>query len=121
MKAAIAAIALSVVAVAVPSGAAEAHTAVTVGIDTPAFGIRIGTPYVSVAPVYPAPVYIPPPVFVPPPPVFYAPPRVVVRPPVLYPVVYPYGPPPVLRHHRHVHRKGHPPVFVTGGYAYGRH
>jgi hypothetical protein len=117
MKAAIAAIALSAVAVAAPIGAAQAHTTVTVGIETPAFGVRFGAPYVSVAPVYPAPVYVPAPVYAPAPPVVYVPPRVVVRPPVIYPVVYPYGPP-VVKHprHHHPHR-----VIVPGGYAYGRY
>ena len=119
MKAAIAATALSAIAFVAPLGAAQAQTAVTVGIETPAFGIRIGTPYVPVAPVYPAPVYIPAPVFVPPPPVIYAPPRVVIGPPVVYPVAYPYGPL-VVKHERHVHRKGHA-VRVPGGYAYGRY
>ena len=119
MRAAIAAIALSAAAVATPFGAAKAHTAVVVGIETPAFGIRIGTPYVGVAPVYPAPVYVPAPVYAPVPPVVYVPPRVVVRPPVVYPVVYPYGPP-VTKHHRRAHRDARR-VYVPGGYAYGRH
>ena len=119
MKAAIAAIALSAVAVSAPFGPAQAHTAVAVGIETPAFGIRIGTPYVSVAPVYPAPIYVPAPVYAPVPPVVYAPPRVVVGPPVVYPVVYPYGPP-VMKHHKRAYRDGRG-VIVPGAYAYGRY
>ena len=115
MKAAIAAIALSAVAVAAPIGAAQAHAAVTVGIETPAFGIRFGAPFFAVAPVYPAPVYVPAPVYAPPPAVIYAPPRVLIRPPVFHPVVYPYGPP-VVKHHKHARR-----VIVPGGYGYGRY
>lgn len=117
MKAAIAAIALSAVAVAAPFGAAKAHTAVTVGIQTPAFGIRIGSPYAGVAPLYPAPVYVPAPVYAPVPPVVYVPPRVVVGPPVIRPVVFPYVRP-VVKHHRRVDWDAHR-VFVPGGYAYG--
>jgi hypothetical protein len=115
MKAAIAAIALTAVAAA-PIGAAHAHTAVTVGIDTPAFGIRIGAPYAAVAPLplYPAPVYVAAPVYAPPPPVVYAPPRVVFRPPVVYPIVYPYG------QWKHGYRPAHRAI-VPGGYAYGRY
>ncbi len=119
MKAAIAAIALSAVALAAPIGAAQAHTAIAVGIETPAFGIRFGAPYALVAPVYPAPVYVPAPVYAPPPPVFYAPLPVVVRPPVVYPVVYPYGPP-VVKHRKHLYRDANR-VIVPGGYAYGRY
>jgi hypothetical protein len=119
MKAAIAALALSAAAVAAPIGVAQAHTGITVGIETPAFGVRFGTPYVPVAPVYPAPVYVPAPVYAPVPPVFYAPPRVVVRPAVVYPVVYPFGPP-VVKHHNHAYRNARG-VIVTGGYPYGRY
>ena len=115
MKAAIAAIALSAAAAAAPIGAAQAHTAITVGIETPAFGVRIGTPYVQVAPVYPAPVYVPVPVYAPPP-VVYAPPPVVFRPPVVYPVIYPLAPP-LAKHRGHPHRQG-PRVVVPAGYAY---
>jgi hypothetical protein len=119
MKAAIAAVALSAVAVAASIGAAQAHAAVTVGIETPAFGIRFGAPYVTLAPVYPAPVYVPAPVYAPAPPGVYVPPRVVVRPPVVYPVVYPYGPP-VVKHHKRAHRDAYR-VIVPSGYAYGRY
>jgi hypothetical protein len=115
MKAVAAAIALSAIAAAAPIGAAQAHTAVTVGIETPAFGIRFGAPFFAVAPVYPAPVYVPAPVYAPPPAVIYAPPRVLIRPPVFHPVVYPYGPP-VVKHHKHARR-----VIVPGGYGYGRY
>jgi hypothetical protein len=115
MKAAIAAIALSAVAATAPIGAAQAHTAITVGIQTPAFGIRFGAPYFAVAPVVPVPVYVPAPVFAPP--VVYAvPPRVVVRPPVPHLVVHPYGPP-AFKHRKHRHRDGRG-VIVTGGHAY---
>lgn len=120
MKAAIAAIALSAAAAAAaaaaPFGAAQAHTAITVGIESPAFGVRIGMPYVRVAPVYPAPVYVPAPVYAPPPPVVYAPPPVVLRPPVLYPVIYPLAAP-VAKHRGHSHRQG-PRVVLPAGYAY---
>ena len=65
---ALAAVAL---AAALPVGAAQAHGNVAISVDTPDFGIRIGTPF----PVYPPPViYTPPPrVFVPAP-VYYGPP-----------------------------------------------
>lgn len=118
MKAAIAATVLSAIAIAAPTGAARAQTFVSVGIEAPGFGIRIGAPLVPVAAAVPAAVYVPAPVFAPPPPV-YVPPPVVVRPRVVYPVVYPYGPAVVKRHkhrHRHVHR-----VIVPAGYAHGRY
>ena len=122
MKAAIAAIALSTIAVAAPLGAAQAQTFVTIGIDTPGFGIRFGTPLVPVAPV--VPIYAPVPVYAPP--VVYAPPRVVyVSPPVVvqpravHPVVYPYGPA-VAKRHKHRHRDGHR-VIVPAGYVRGRY
>ncbi|MBK9245011.1 MAG: hypothetical protein IPM30_09230 [Burkholderiales bacterium] len=115
MKATIAAIALSAAAVAAPLGAAQAHTAITVGIDTPTFGLRIGAPFVPVfAPV--APVYVPAPVFVSPP-VVYVPPRVVVRPVFVHPVVHRHVPRPG-KHHRGRQRDGHRD-FVPVGYRYG--
>jgi hypothetical protein len=118
MKAAIAAIALSAIAVAVPTGAAQAQTFVSVGIETPGFGVHIGTPVVPVAPAYPAPVFVPAPVYAPPP-IMYLPPRVVVRPPVIYPVAYPYRPAVVKRHrHRHLHDAR---LVAPVGYAYGRY
>lgn len=102
MKAALAAVAVTALAIAAPMGAAQASTNVTVRVDTPEFGIRIGSPVgiyapvpVYAPPVYaPAPVYTPAPVYAPapvvvPPRVVYAPPRVVVPAPVIYPVVYP--------------------------------
>ena len=118
MKATIAAIALSATAAAAPIGAAQAYTAISVGIETPAFGVRIGAPYAPVVPVYPAPVVVPAPVYAPVPTVVYPPP-VVIRPPVVYPVVYPYGVP-VVRHYRHVHHDG-PRAVVPVGYTYGRY
>lgn len=119
MKAAIAAIALTAVAIAAPIGAAQAHTAITVGIDTPAFGIRIGAPYPVVAPLplYGAvPVYFPAPVYAAP--VVYVPPRVLVVPPVVHRIVYPYGPP-AARHRKHGQRDARH-VIVPGGHGYGR-
>jgi hypothetical protein len=88
---------------------ADAQT-VSVRIDTPEIGIRIGAPvdYGPAAypvPVYPAPVYAPPPVIVAPRPVAVypapvylppPPPRVIVPPPrvIVAPApVYYYGPP----------------------------
>jgi hypothetical protein len=121
MRAAIAAIALSVAAAA-PIGAARAQAVVTFGLETPAFGVRIGAPY-PVAPVYPAQVYVAPPLYAPPvvhlpPPVVYLPPPVAIRPPAIHPVVHYYGPP-WPKHRRHPHRA--PVVVVPGGYAYGRY
>jgi hypothetical protein len=77
------------------SGAARAQH-LTVRIDTPEFGIRIGHPGYRPAPVFvPAPVYIPPPI-------------------VRYPaVVYPY---PIYGHPRVIHA---PPPFVW--YSYPGH
>lgn len=95
---------------ALPLGAAQAQQ-VSVRIDTPDIGIRIGTPYPQVyGPVY-APVYAPPPVVVAPAPVYYPAPRYVVAPPpprvfVPAPVVYGarwYGP----RWHDRKHWKHH--------------
>ena len=85
-------------AAAAPIGAALAHP-VSVRIDAPDFGIRIGVPVPRV--------YIPAPVVVAPPPVVYAPPPRVYAPPapVFYPAPYyraryeaPY---PNHRHHRY--------------------
>lgn len=74
-------------AVATPASAQN----VSIRVDTPEFGIRIGHPGFRPPPVYVAP----PPVFIPPPPVVYYPaPRVIYTPPprVIYapppPVVY---------------------------------
>lgn len=98
MKVALAAVAVTALAVAAPLSAAHASTGVTFRVDTPEFGIRIGTPVRIHAPVpgyAPAPVYLPPvytPAYVPPR-IIYAPPRVVVPAPVIYPFV-----------HRHPHR-----------------
>ena len=58
---------------------------VTVHVDTPEFGFRIGTPvYTAPVVVAPAPVYAPPPVVYAPPPVVYTPPPRMVYPPVVY-------------------------------------
>jgi len=84
-------------AAAAPIGSALAHP-VSVRIDAPDFGIRIGVPVPRV--------YVPAPVVVAPPPVVYAPaPRVYAPAPVYYPAPYyrtryeaPY---PHYRHHRH--------------------
>lgn len=125
MKAAIAAFAVTAMALAAATGTAHAQTAVSVQVATPHFGIRIGAPvpYFPPTAVYvpPFPVYAPVPVYVPAPPVVYAPtpwivPALVVRPVVLAPG---YGA--VIRHKK----RGHPDArraFVPAvGYAYGRH
>ncbi|HXF45686.1 MAG TPA: hypothetical protein VNK91_06170 [Burkholderiaceae bacterium] len=72
----LAAIAVAV-GLAAPVGAALAQP-VSVRIDTPEIGIRIGHPLPHL--------HVPAPVVIAPPPVVYAPPRVVVAPPVVYPV-----------------------------------
>jgi hypothetical protein len=113
--------ALAVAAVVLP-GAADAHGGVTIRVDTPELGIRIGAPppVLYPAPIYPAPIYAPPPrviypapVYVPPPRVYLPPPRVIYPAPVIYgrPYVYaPYGYVPV-RHgkgrHKHRHWRDH--------------
>lgn len=80
--------AAALIAVALPLGAAQAQQ-VSVRIDTPDIGVRIGTPYPP--PVY-APVYAPPPVLFAPAPVYYSAPRYVFAPTprvfVPAPVVY---------------------------------
>lgn len=78
----IAASALIAGAACAPLGAAQAQQ-VSVRIDTPEIGIRIGSPYPQpvYGPVYPAPVY---PVEAYPAPV-YAPPVVIAPAPVYYP------------------------------------
>ena len=83
---AITAVALGLVAAA-PIGSALAHP-VSVRIDAPEFGIRIGVPTPRV--FVPAPVvYAPAPVVYAPPPVVYAPaPRVIAPAPVYYPAPY---------------------------------
>lgn len=90
------AVALGLVAAA-PIGSALAHP-VSVRIDAPEFGIRIGVPTPSI--------YVPAPVVVEAPPVAYVPaPRVIAPAPVYYPAPYyrvryesPY---PHHPHHRH--------------------
>lgn len=109
--------------IAAPVGAARAQQ-VSVRIDTPEFGVRIGTPYPRPihAPIYAAPVYAPPayspPVYAPPvvfvpAPVYYPRPRLVyVQPRLFAPAPYGYRAPPYLapghayrywraRHHDH--------------------
>jgi hypothetical protein len=89
---------------------------VTIRVDTPEFGIRIGHPGYRPAPVIvaPAPVYVPPPpVYVPPPPVEYYPaPRVIYAPPprVIYappPAVVYYPHPHYGRYYKHKHHRHH--------------
>jgi len=124
MKAAVATIAISAVALAAPIGAAHARTAVAVQVHTPAFGLRIGAPgvvFASPAVVVPAvPAYVPPPVYAPPLPVAYLPPRVVLRAPIVYPVAYPrpHVHAPVVKHWKHG-RKHARRGAVVAGYAYG--
>lgn len=105
MKTTIAAVALAALVVAAPVYAAHASD-VIIRVDTPQFGIRIGTP---VRIVGPAPVYVPPPLYAPAP-VVYAPPRVVVQPPIVYRVVEPYPYKHVRKHwkikHHHRHHDG---------------
>lgn len=118
MKAAVATLALSAVAVIAPLGAAQAHTSIAVGIETPTFGVRIGAPMVPIyAPV--APVYIPAPVYVPPMPVYYAPPRVVVRPVVVSPVVHPHFQRPG-KHHKNRYRDRGRDFVPVGHFRHGR-
>lgn len=120
MKAAFAAIALTAVAIATPIGAAQAQTFVSVGIDTPGFGIRIGAPYAVVAPMPlfgAVPVYVPAPVYAAP--VVYVPPRVVVAPPVMHRVVYPYGPQ-AAKHRKHGPRDARHFILPGSGHGYGR-
>jgi len=122
MKAAVAAIAVSAIALAAPIGAAHARTSVAVHVDAPAFGLRIGAPGLFFAPppvvVHPVPAYVPPPVYAPPIPVTYLPPRVVLRAPVVYPVVYPHVHAPVVKHWKHGRPHGRRGVRSTG-YVYG--
>jgi len=76
----IAAASLITLAAAAPFSNAQAQQ-MSVRIDTPDFGIRVGTPYPQpiYGPIYPAVVYTPPVVFAPAP--VYYPPRYVVAPP----------------------------------------
>ncbi len=95
-------------AAASASSASDGH-AVTVRVDTPDFGIRIGHPG-----YYPGPVVVaPPPVIVAPP--VYAPAPVYMPPPVYTPPRVIYAPAPVIYaphpghggHHRHHPRHRH--------------
>ncbi len=119
MKAALAALALTTLAVATPA-TAQASGGVTIRVDTPEFGIRIGTPvrFHAPLPVYAPPVFIPAPVYAPPVPVAYVPPRVVVRPPVVYHVIEPYPYRPIHKHWKNKHRHRHYDGFR--GYHYER-
>jgi hypothetical protein len=94
--------------------------AVTVVVDAPRIGIRIGAPvpvYVP-PPVYvPAPAYLPPPAY--PPRVVYAPPRVVVPGPVVLPLPPVHLQAPPRRHWRHAHR--HHAIVPVVGYVYPRY
>ena len=88
-----------VLAAALPIGSAQAHGNVAIRIDTPEFGIRIGTPF----PIDPPPVIVTPaPVYLPPPVIYVPPPRVIVPAPVYY-----YYGPPAFRppHHYRTHHK----------------
>lgn len=99
MKKSLALVAVALAA-ALPVGAAQAHGNVAISVDTPDFGIRIGTPF----PVYPPPVIVAPaPVYVPPPVIYAPPPRVIVPAPVYYgpPVFRPPG------HYRKYHKVKH--------------
>jgi hypothetical protein len=122
MKAALAALALTAVALAAPISEAQAHGGVAIRVDTPEFGFRIGAPGPVFAPLpaYAPPVYVPAPVYAPPAPVVYVPRRVVVQPPVFYPVVVPYGYAPAPGHWKHGYRHGHRGI-VAVGYPYGRY
>ncbi len=109
MKAAVAAIALTTLAVAAPVSNAHASD-VMIRVDTPQFGIRIGTParIYAPAPVYAPPVYVPAPLYAPPVPVVYAPPRLIVQPLPGYPIVAPYPYVPGPKHYwkaRHRHHR----------------
>lgn len=102
--------ALAAIATVAPLTATQAQQ-VSVRIDGPHWGVRIGAPGVVVVPAYPPPViYAPPPVIYAPPPVIYAPAPVVAAPPrVVYapaPVIY--GPPRVVYG---------PPVWMPPGQA----
>jgi hypothetical protein len=109
----IAALALAAAAVLAPAAHAQP---VSIRIDTPEFGVRVGNiGYGAVGypvPVYPAPVYAPPVVVAQPLPVYpvpvYVPPRVIVPAPVYGQVVYPYAYGKPYRYgHPHKHHKHH--------------
>lgn len=114
-------IAASTMALAAATPARAQH--LTIRVDTPEFGIRIGHPHYRPQPIIvaPAPVYIPPPpVYVPPPPIYVPPPT------VYYPAPHVvYAPPPVVyapyprhgRDYRHKHHRHHP----HDDRRYGRH
>jgi hypothetical protein len=94
---AITAVALGLAAAA-PIGAALAQP-VSVRIDGPEFGIRIGAPVPHV--YVPAPVVVAPvPVYAPPPVIYVPPPRVIAPRPVFYPAPY-YRVRYEDRHHHH--------------------
>lgn len=98
-----------VIAAMAPWSASQAN-GVSIRVNTPEFGIRIGAPHFPRPFFHPAPVYVPAPVYQPVP---------VYRPvPAYQPAYYP-------RHYRHVP----PPVIYAppprygwhGGYGYDRH
>lgn len=112
----IAAAALTVGAMFLPAGAANAQQ-VSVHIATPGIGLSIGSPYPPVyAPVYAPPVYASPvyasPVVIAPAPVYYpapryvAPPRVVVPAPVVYRAPWYVEHRPGWRHWNKRHHRG---------------
>jgi len=119
MKAALAAIALTTLAVAAPVSNAHASE-VMIRVDTPQFGIRIGTPVriYAPAPVYSPRVYVPAPVYAAPVPVVYAPSRLIVQPVPGYPIVAPYPYRPGPKHYwKAKHRHHRDEAFR--GYRYG--
>lgn len=92
MKSKIWAVATLVLGLTAASASQAGSPPVTVRVDTPEFGIRIGQPVFRPAPVIVAPA----PVYVPPPRVVYAPPPVIYAP---HPY---YGP---RHHHGHAHHR----------------
>ena len=117
MKAAIAAVAVTAIALAAATDTAHAQTAISVQVATPHFGFRIGAP----APIFsPAPIYVPAvPIYVSPVPIMYAPARLIVSAPVAYPVVYPYDYGPAMKHRKHGFREVRRAFVPAVGYGYG--
>ncbi|HYM48290.1 MAG TPA: hypothetical protein VES91_07400 [Burkholderiaceae bacterium] len=108
-----AALSALVLAAMAPWSASRAN-GISVRVNTPEFGIRIGAPYHRPPPVYyPAPVYHPVPIYHPapvygPPPVIYAPPpRYIAPPPVVYGYPYHYAGGRGYGHQRHHWRHPH--------------
>jgi hypothetical protein len=117
MKAAIAAVAVTAIALVAATDSAHAQTAISVQVATPHFGFRIGAP----APIFsPAPIYVPAvPIYVSPVPIMYAPARLIVSAPVVYPVVYPYHYSPAMKHRKHGYREVRGAFAPAVGYGYG--